>query len=128
MESAVSGVVDKISMGLPSVSQAPDGCRPRENIHHLNFGIDVINQIRAESPHLWTPALQDEVRQMLSEGCALEIAYGRDTMPRGLLGLNAELCGEYMPSSPTDGARSSAWRPCSVRSRTRFRGCRKQWT
>jgi ribonucleoside-diphosphate reductase beta chain len=68
----------------------------RDESLHLNFGIDVINQIKAENPHLWTPALQDEVRQMLSEGCALEIAYGRDTMPRGLLGLNAELCGEYM--------------------------------
>lgn len=68
----------------------------RDESLHLNFGIDVINQIKAENPDLWTAALQDEVRQMLSEACTLEIAYGRDTMPRGLLGLNAEVCGEYM--------------------------------
>ena len=68
----------------------------RDESVHLNFGIDVINQIQAENPEIWTAALQDEVRQMLHEGCALEIAYGRDTMPRGLLGLNAEVCATYM--------------------------------
>ena len=68
----------------------------RDESVHLNFGIDVINQIKAENPEIWTAALQDEVRQMLHEGCALEIAYGRDTMPRGLLGLNAEVCATYM--------------------------------
>jgi len=68
----------------------------RDESLHLNFGIDVINQIRSENPHLWTVALQDEVRQMLHEGCELEAAYGRDTMPRGLLGLNADACGEYL--------------------------------
>ncbi len=68
----------------------------RDESLHLNFGIDVINQIRAENPHLWTTALQEEVRQMLHDACDLEIAYGRDTMPRGLLGLNADLCAQYM--------------------------------
>ena len=33
---------------------------------------------------------------MLREACALEVAYGRDTMPRGLLGLNADACAENM--------------------------------
>jgi ribonucleoside-diphosphate reductase beta chain len=68
----------------------------RDESIHLNFGIDVINQIKAENPHLWSPAFQDEVRQMLADGCALEVAYGRDTMPRGFLGLNASLCETYM--------------------------------
>ena len=47
-------------------------------------------------PHLWTPAFQEEIRQMLSEACGLEIACGRDTMPRGFLGLNADVRAEYM--------------------------------
>ncbi|CAH2602139.1 Ribonucleoside-diphosphate reductase subunit beta [Rhodovastum atsumiense] len=68
----------------------------RDESIHLNFGIDVINQIRHENPHLWTRAFQDEVRGMLAEAAALEAAYGRDTMPHGLLGLNAELCAQYM--------------------------------
>jgi ribonucleoside-diphosphate reductase beta chain len=68
----------------------------RDESIHLNFGIDVINQIKAENPQLWSPGFQDEVRQMLADGCALEVAYGRDTMPRGFLGLNASLCETYM--------------------------------
>jgi ribonucleoside-diphosphate reductase beta chain len=68
----------------------------RDESLHLNFGIDVINQIKAENPHLWTSSLQDEIRAMLHDACALEVAYGRDTMPRGLLGLNADLCAAYM--------------------------------
>jgi len=68
----------------------------RDESLHLNFGIDVINQIRIENPHLWTKSFQEEVREMLVQACALEVAYGRDTMPNGLLGLNAALCEEYM--------------------------------
>lgn len=68
----------------------------RDESIHLNFGIDVINQIRAENPGLWTAEFAQEVRGMLSEACALEVAYGRDTMPKGFLGLNAGLCEQYM--------------------------------
>ena len=68
----------------------------RDELIHLNFGIDVINQIKIENPHLWTKAFQDEVRAMVREAAELEAAYGRDTMPRGFLGLNAALCETYM--------------------------------
>ena len=68
----------------------------RDESLHLNFGIDVINQIRTENPLLWTEAFEQEVRRMIGEACELEVAYGRDTMPTGLLGLNADLCRDYM--------------------------------
>jgi ribonucleoside-diphosphate reductase beta chain len=68
----------------------------RDESIHLNFGIDVINQIRAENPGLWTKDFAAEVSGMLREACELEVAYGRDTMPRGFLGLNAALCEQYM--------------------------------
>ena len=68
----------------------------RDESVHLNFGIDVINQIKIENPLLWTTEFQSEVRRMLLEACELEVAYGRDTMPRGFLGLNAEQCETYM--------------------------------
>ncbi len=68
----------------------------RDESIHLNFGIDVINQIKHENPHLWTPAFQEEMRAMLKEAAELEAAYGHDTMPRGLLGLNSALCAQYM--------------------------------
>jgi ribonucleoside-diphosphate reductase beta chain len=68
----------------------------RDESIHLNFGIDVINQIKIENPHLWSDAFQQEVREMLRAAAELEAAYGRDTMPNGFLGLSAGLCEQYM--------------------------------
>jgi ribonucleoside-diphosphate reductase beta chain len=68
----------------------------RDESIHMNFGIDVINQIKIENPQLWTEEFKAEVTQMLKEAAELEIAYARDTMPHGLLGLNAEMCAEYL--------------------------------
>ena len=68
----------------------------RDESMHLNFGIDVINQIKLENPHLWTPELQEEVRTMIHEATELEHRYAEDTMPRGVLGLNAPMFKEYM--------------------------------
>ena len=68
----------------------------RDESMHLNFGIDVINQIKLENPHLWTDAFKDEVKQMVLEGTELEIAYARDTMPRGVLGMNAAMMEVYL--------------------------------
>ncbi len=68
----------------------------RDESMHLNFGIDVINQIKLENPLLWTPEFQQEAIQMILEGTELEIAYARDTMPRGVLGMNASMMEEYL--------------------------------
>ena len=68
----------------------------RDESMHLNFGIDVINQIRLENPHLWTDMFQQEVIQMILEGTEIEIEYARDTMPRGVLGMNAKMMEEYL--------------------------------
>ncbi|MDI3260387.1 MAG: ribonucleotide-diphosphate reductase subunit beta [Sinobacteraceae bacterium] len=68
----------------------------RDEAMHMNFGIDVINQIKIENPHLWTPKFQEEARAMIHEATTLEIRYAHDTMPRGVLGLNAAMFNEYM--------------------------------
>ena len=68
----------------------------RDESMHLNFGIDVINQIKLENPQLWTSEFQQEVIQMILEGTQLEIEYARDTMPRGVLGMNASMMEEYL--------------------------------
>ncbi|RAW07933.1 ribonucleotide-diphosphate reductase subunit beta [Halomonas elongata] len=68
----------------------------RDESMHLNFGVDMINQIKIENPHLWTPEFQDECTQMILEGTELEIAYARDSMPRGVLGMNAAIMEEYL--------------------------------
>lgn len=68
----------------------------RDESMHLNFGIDVINQIKIENPHLWDAALKDEATQMILQGTQLEIEYARDTMPRGVLGMNAAMMEDYL--------------------------------
>jgi ribonucleoside-diphosphate reductase beta chain len=68
----------------------------RDESMHCNFGIDVINQIKMENPHLWTPQFRDEVRELMRTGVELEYAYAEDTMPRGVLGLNAPMFKEYL--------------------------------
>jgi ribonucleoside-diphosphate reductase beta chain len=68
----------------------------RDESMHLNFGIDVINQIKLENPHLWTEQFQQEVTLMIVEGTQLEIEYARDSMPRGVLGMNAVMMEEYL--------------------------------
>jgi ribonucleoside-diphosphate reductase beta chain len=68
----------------------------RDESMHLNFGIDVINQIKLENPHLWTEEFKQEATQMILEGTQLEIEYARDTMPRGVLGMNAAMMEEYL--------------------------------
>ncbi len=68
----------------------------RDESMHLNFGIDVINQIKLENPHLWTDSFKQEVIQMILEGTELEIQFARDSMPRGVLGMNAAMMEEYL--------------------------------
>lgn len=68
----------------------------RDESMHLNFGVDVINQIKLENPHLWTPEFRDEIRGLFQKGVELEYRYAEDTMPRGVLGLNAGMFKEYL--------------------------------
>lgn len=68
----------------------------RDESMHCNFGIDVINTIKLENPHLWTPAFRDEIRSLIQRGVELEYKYAEATMPRGVLGLNATMFKEYL--------------------------------
>ena len=68
----------------------------RDESMHVNFGIDMINQIKLENPELWDETMQEEARNMILQGTQLEIEYAEDTMPNGILGMNAESMSEYL--------------------------------
>jgi len=68
----------------------------RDESMHCNFGIDLINQIKMENPHLWTSEFREEIRGLMLKGVELEYRYAEDTMPRGVLGLNAGMFKEYL--------------------------------
>tara|TARA_Y100000815_G_C13318947_1_gene491577 strand:- start:784 stop:1941 length:1158 start_codon:yes stop_codon:yes gene_type:complete len=68
----------------------------RDESMHMNFGIDVINQIKIENPHTWTESFKQEIIVMIREAVEMEYQYAKDTMPRGILGMNAAMFEEYL--------------------------------
>ena len=68
----------------------------RDESMHCNFGIDLINTIKLENPHLWTESFKAELYDLFRQAVELEYAYAEDTMPRGVLGLNAAQFKEYL--------------------------------
>jgi ribonucleoside-diphosphate reductase beta chain len=68
----------------------------RDESMHMNFGIDMINELIKENPQLWTEEFQTEVIEMVKKAVDLEVAYGNDVIPEGILGLNKEGIREYV--------------------------------
>ena len=68
----------------------------RDESMHCNFGIDLINQIKVENPHLWNAEFKAEIRALFLKAVELEYRYAEDTMPRGVLGMNASMFKGYL--------------------------------
>lgn len=68
----------------------------RDESMHCNFGIDLINTIKLENPHLWTAEFKAEIKALFLKAVELEYRYAEDTMPRGVLGLNASMFKGYL--------------------------------
>ena len=68
----------------------------RDETIHLNFGIDLINTIHEENPAAWTKELEREIIELVKQACEYEVAYARDCLPTGVLGLNADLFRDYV--------------------------------
>ena len=94
----------------------------RDESMHCNFGIDLINTIKLENPHLWTAEFRDEIKALFQKAVELEYRYAEDTMPRGVLGLNAPMFKGYLRFIANRRASRSAWMRCSRTRKTRSRG------
>ena len=68
----------------------------RDETIHLNFGIDLINTIKGENPDLWNLKFQEEIREMVIQASFLEIAYAKECLPRGIMGMNKALFSDYV--------------------------------
>src|SRR5512143_3384968 len=68
----------------------------RDESMHCNFGIDLINQIKLGNPPLWTPQFRAEITALFLKAVELEYRYAEDTLPRGVLGLNASMFKGYL--------------------------------
>lgn len=68
----------------------------RDETIHLNFGIDLINGIKEENPDIWTPEFQAHITNLIDEATELEIAYAKECLPKGVLGLTAPMFEHYV--------------------------------
>lgn len=68
----------------------------RDESLHIAFGTQLINTIKEQNPELWTPEFQQETIEHIKKATELEIAYVHNVLPRGILGLNAEMFIDYM--------------------------------
>lgn len=68
----------------------------RDESLHCNFGIDLINTIKLENPDLWNVSFRKELSELFAHAVELEYRYAEDTMPRGILGLNAVMFKSYL--------------------------------
>ncbi len=68
----------------------------RNQMQHAAFGVDLINQVKLENPQLWGDTFKQSARHMIEEAVDIATQYAYDSMPRGILGLNAPMFEEYL--------------------------------
>jgi ribonucleoside-diphosphate reductase beta chain len=68
----------------------------RDESVHLAFGRDLINTIVEENPEIWTDEFKQKLTNNIERAVALEYAYTKDCLPKGILGLNADAVHQYV--------------------------------
>lgn len=68
----------------------------RDESVHLAFGTDLINTIVSENPEIWTPEFKKSIVETIKQSVDLECKYADDCLPRGILGLRADIIREYV--------------------------------
>ena len=68
----------------------------RDESLHIQFGTNLINKIREDEPKLWTKAFEKETMEHIDTAMELELAYARDVLPNGILGLNSDMFIDYV--------------------------------
>jgi len=61
-----------------------------------NFGIDLVNTIKLENPHLWTAAFREELAGPVPQGGGARVPLRRGHHAARVLGLNAPMFKEYL--------------------------------
>lgn len=84
MSNKIPGIAEQIQYTL------------RDETLHIQFGTTVINTIRKQYPEIWNDEIEEEFTEMMKEAVKLEIDYAKDVLPRGILGLSADMFVDYM--------------------------------
>jgi len=67
----------------------------RDESLHLGFGVDLINQVRAETD-VWTEEFEAETIELITDAVELEQRYAREACPDEILGMGPEQFAEYV--------------------------------
>lgn len=68
----------------------------RDEITHLVLFQNIIKELKTENPNIFTPDLEEELRQMMKTGVEHEIAWGKYVTNNEILGINNELIEKYI--------------------------------
>jgi len=68
----------------------------RDESLHIQFGTYLINTIKEQYPSVWTKKFENETTEHIKKAVELEVQYANDVLPRGILGLNADMFVDYM--------------------------------
>jgi|TARA_R110000796_G_scaffold22928_1_gene66000 ribonucleoside-diphosphate reductase beta chain len=68
----------------------------RDESLHIKFGMSLISHIRSDNPKLWTKAFEQETLEHIETAMELEVAYAREVLPNGILGLNSDMFINYV--------------------------------
>lgn len=92
-----SGFAMLLSMSekIPGVSEQIQYTLRDESIH-IKFGTTLLNKIKEQHADVWNEELENELTGYLQDAVKLEIEYAKNVLPRGILGLNADMFVQYM--------------------------------
>jgi ribonucleoside-diphosphate reductase beta chain len=68
----------------------------RDESLHIQFGTTLLNKIKEQYAAAWDDTLEAELTDNLKQAVELEVQYAQDVLPRGILGLNADMFVDYM--------------------------------
>ncbi|SCG39443.1 ribonucleoside-diphosphate reductase beta chain [Micromonospora siamensis] len=68
----------------------------RDESMHMEFAFSVVDTVRAEEPALFDAEMEADVRRMLDEAVAAELAFARDLCGEGLPGMNTTDMRRYL--------------------------------
>lgn len=68
----------------------------RDESLHIQFGTQVIKTVIQQYPEIWTKEFQANLIELIKQAVDLEVQYAKDVLPRGILGLNANMFLDYM--------------------------------
>lgn len=68
----------------------------RDESIHVEYGVNVINKINEDYPGVFTKELENEIVEIIKEGVDIEIQYGKDILPNGILGITSGMLTDYI--------------------------------